>query len=56
MPSEAQKKALATYRKKSVRQVVCRFYPKDDELYAWVKAHGGSSYLKRLAERDMSAG
>lgn len=53
MSTDSQKKATATYRKKSVRQVVCRFYPKDEALYSWVKSHGGSAYLKRLAERDM---
>lgn len=53
MATDAQKKATATYRKKSVRQIVCRFFPKDEALYSWVKAHGGSAYLKLLAEREM---
>lgn len=55
MATDAQNRATANYRKKSVRQVVVRFYPKDTELYEFVKARGGSSYLKRLAEREMSA-
>ena len=54
MATEAQNKATANYRKRSVRQVVVRFYPKDAALYDRVKARGGSSYLKRLVERDMS--
>lgn len=55
MATDAQNKATAAYRKKSVRQVVVRFYPKDAALYEFVKARGGSSYLKQLAALDMSA-
>ena len=52
MASQAQNKATANYRRKSVRQLVVRFYPKDAALYEHVKAMGGSAYLKELAERD----
>ena len=55
MATDAQNRATAAYRKKSVRQVVVRFYPKDAALYEFVKARGGSSYLKQLATIDMSA-
>lgn len=55
MATQAQNKATANYRKKSVRQVVVRFYPKDAKLYEFVKARGGSAYIKRLAALAMSA-
>ena len=52
MVSDAQSKATNEYRKRSVKQVVVRFYPKEHDLHSWVKDHGGSTYLKRLAETD----
>lgn len=52
MVTPAQSKATTEYRKRSVKQVVVRFYPKDEPLYAWVKAQGGASYLRGLAEAD----
>lgn len=52
MASTAQNKATNEYRKRNVKQVVVRFYPKDDALYEWVKSNGGSPYLKQLADRD----
>lgn len=55
MATQAQNKATANYRKKNVRQVVVRFYPKDSELYEFVKDRGGSAYMKRLAALAMSA-
>lgn len=54
MVSDAQSKATNEYRKRSVKQVIVRFYPKDGELYDFVKSHGGSTYLKELAERERS--
>ena len=52
MASDAQNKATNEYRKRSVKQIVVRFYPKDGPLYDFVKARGGSTYLKELAERE----
>lgn len=52
MVASSQSKATDAYRKRSVKQIVVRFYPKDAELYEHVKARGGSSYLKRLAAKD----
>ena len=56
MATEAQRRASARYVKKSVRQVVVRFYPQDEELYGWVRSQpqmGG--YLRELARQDMEA-
>ena len=52
MASEAQKKATNEYRKRSVKQIVVRFYPKDAELYDFIRERGGSAYLKGLADRE----
>lgn len=52
MVSDAQNKATNEYRKRSVKQVIVRFYPKERELYEHIKSRGGSTYLKRLAEAD----
>ena len=53
MTTEAQKRAVARYRKRHVKQIVVRFWPKDKELYEAVKAKGGATYLKQLAEGDL---
>ena len=53
MASDAQNRATANYRRKSVRQLVVRFYPKDAELFEHVKSCGGSAYLKELIRRDL---
>ena len=52
MASQAQNKATANYRKRSVRQIVVRFYPKDAELYDFIRERGGSTYLKGIANRE----
>lgn len=52
--SEAQKRATAKYRKENVKQVVTRFYPGDEELYAYVKSKEGmGEYIKSLIRADM---
>ena len=53
MTKESQARATNAYRKRSVKQIVVRFYPKDAELYEHVKACGGSAYLKELIRRDL---
>ncbi len=55
MASPAQSKAVAEYRKRSVKQVVVRFFPKDAELYGWVRSQGGAAYLRDLAQADRLA-
>ena len=55
MATDAQNRATANYRKQNVKQITVRLYPKEAELYAWIKEAGGSTYLKRLALIDMRA-
>lgn len=55
MVSDAQKRATAKYRRENVRQLVVRFYPKDAELYDFIRERGGSAYLKGLADRERLA-
>ncbi len=52
MVTEAQARATNAYRKRSVKQIVVRFYPKDAELYDFIRERGGSAYLKGLADRE----
>lgn len=52
--SDAQKRAIAKYRKENVKQVITRFYPGDDELYAYIKSKESmSEYIKALIRADM---
>lgn len=56
MVTEAQKRANAAYRKKSVKQLTMRFYPsdEDEEMYAWLKSQENTTeYLKALVRADM---
>ena len=55
--SDAQRRATSAYRKRSVRQVVMRFYPTGDdpEIYEWIKSKdNATAYLKELVRRDMA--
>lgn len=56
MATDAQRRAASAYRKKSVRQIVMRFYPGEEDaaLYEWIKSHENvNRYLKSLVEKDM---
>lgn len=56
MVTEAQKRANAAYRKKSVKQLTMRFYPSDEDevMYAWLKSQENTTeYLKALVRADM---
>ena len=58
MVTEAQKRANAAYRKKSVKQLTMRFYPNeaDEEMYAWLKSQENTTeYLKALVRADMES-
>lgn len=58
MVTEAQKRANAAYRKKSVKQLTMRFYPndEDEEMYAWLKSQENTTeYLKALVRADMES-
>lgn len=56
MATDAQRRAASAYRKKSVRQVVMKFYPGEEDaaLYEWIRSHENvNRYLKSLVEKDM---
>ena len=54
--TEAQRRAQEAYRKRSVKQVAVRFYPAEDELWAWLSSQGNKAgYIKGLIRADMEA-
>ena len=56
MATDAQRKALNNYRKKSTKQIVLRFYPGEEEMYEFIKTQPNvTAYLKGLVEEDMRA-
>lgn len=58
MATEAQRRALNNYRKKT-KSIVVRFYPKesDEAMYAWLKSQENTTeYLKALVRADMEKG
>ena len=57
MATEAQKRAISSYRKRSVKQLVIRFYPNEDDesIYKWLKEQDNTTeYIKSLIREDMS--
>ena len=57
MTYDSQKRATAAYRKRSVKQLVIRFYPNDDDqdMYTWLKAQNNTTeYIKNLIREDMN--
>lgn len=56
MATDAQRRALNSYRKKATRQIVMRFYPGEEEMYEFVKAQpNATAYLKSLVRADMDS-
>ena len=56
MTTDAQRRVTAAYRKKSVKQLVIRFRPNDDDraMYDWLKSQENTTeYIKNLVRRDM---
>ena len=54
--SDAAKKADAKYKAEKTKQLVIRFYPKDDGILAHLQAVGNKQgYIKRLIREDMGA-
>lgn len=54
MTSEAQNRASAKYRKENVKQVILRFYPKDHDVYEFLKSKPKvSRYLIELIRKEM---
>lgn len=57
MTYDSQKRATAAYRKRSVKQLVIRFYPNenDENMYAWLKEQDNTTeYIKSLIREDMN--
>ena len=52
---DTKRRAQARYRKKSVTQLVVRFYPSDGDLKERIKAAGGTTWLKELARTELAA-
>ena len=53
--TDAQKRALNNYRKKT-KQIIIRFYPNDEDekLYEWIKSQENvTEYIKGLVKGDM---
>ena len=53
---DSQKRAVAAYRKKSVKQLTLRFYPNadDEAMYKWLKSQPNTTeYIKKLVAADM---
>lgn len=56
MQTDAERRAVSNYRKKSVKQIVMRFYPneQDEAVYNWIKSHENANhYLKSLVLDDI---
>ena len=53
MPSDAQKRATAKYRKDNCKQISLKFFPKDHDLYEYVKSRP-RSYILDLIRKDMT--
>lgn len=54
--TDAQRRAQESYRKRSVKQVAVRFYPAEEELWAWLDAQDNKAgYIKALIRADMEA-
>ena len=54
--TDAQRRAQESYRKRSVKQVAVRFYPAEEELWAWLGVQDNKAgYIKGLIRADMEA-
>lgn len=52
--TDAQRRAQEAYRKRSVKQVAVRFYPAEEDLWAWLSAQENKAgYVKDLIRADM---
>ena len=55
--TEAQRRVTSSYRKRSVKQLVIRFYPNEDDesIYKWLKEQNNTTeYIKSLIRDDMN--
>lgn len=54
MTSEAQKRASAKYEANSVKRIVFKMYPADEDIYKFLKSKQNTNdYLRQLIRRDM---
>ena len=56
MQTDAERRAVSAYRKKSVKQLTIRFFPneQDEAMYQWIKSQDNvTKYLKSLVASDM---
>ena len=56
MQTDAERRAVSSYRKKSVKQLTIRFFPneRDEAMYQWLKSQPNvTKYLKTLVAADM---
>ena len=54
--SDARKRANAKYAKSHVKQVGLKFYPAEEDVYAWLKSQENvQGYVKSLIRADMEA-
>lgn len=54
MVSEAQKKASMKWDAKNSKQIIVKFYPKEEDIHAWVKSkENQQGYIKDLIRKDM---
>lgn len=52
--TDAQRRAQAAYRKKSVRQISIRFYPADADVWDWLQSRENrQGYVRDLIRADM---
>ena len=53
--SEAQRKAIENYKKKSVKRLTVDFYPTDADIYEHLsKQEKKQTYIKNLIREDMN--
>ena len=56
MKSEAQKRALAKYRKEKTKQINIRFFPKDMDLWGYLQGKDNiAEYVRQLIRDDMES-
>lgn len=51
--TEAQLRADAKYKRDKVHTIAVHLYPGDRRLEEFIRSHGGSTFLKDLARREM---
>lgn len=56
MKTDAQRRAKNKYEREKVKSMTLKFYPKDHQLYNWIKSQDNSAgYIKELVAKDMES-